>query len=160
MTFQEEKEKILAILDEIYETFVISCVMAGVVTCRDFWEKKDDYLAHDWIQSPKKWIDPQKESGAMKTALNIGVKTYKQIAAENGTDWRTQIDDIAEVSEYAKSKGLEDFTSVLFDGKMSDRDEPEEQEETDEQANTEEEVADSSEDDDKRPKPDEDDGEE
>lgn len=160
MTFQEEKEKILAILDEIYETFVISCVMAGIVTCRDFWEKKDDYLTHDWIQSPKKWIDPQKESGAMKTALNIGVKTYKQIAAENGTDWRTQIDDIAEVSEYAKSKGLEDFTSVLFDGKMSDRDEPEEQEETDEQANTEEEVADSSESDDKRPKPDEDDGEE
>ena len=154
MTFQEEKEKILSILDEIYETFVISCVMSGIVQIKDFWEKKDDYLAHEWIQPPKKWIDPQKESGATKTALNIGVKTYKQVAAENGTDWRTQIDDIAEVRDYAMSKGLEDFTSILFDGKMSGK---EEQEEEDEQTNPEEEVADSSEDDDKRPrKPDED----
>ena len=127
MTFQEEKEKILSILDEIYETFVISCVISGIVQVRDFWEKKDEYLAHEWIQPPKKWIDPQKESGAMKTALNIGVKTYKQIAAEQGTDWRTQIDDIAEVNEYAKSKGLEDFSSILFDGKMSDKEEQEEQ---------------------------------
>ena len=154
MTFQEEKEKILSILDEIYETFVISCVMSGIVQIKDFWEKKDDYLTHEWIQPPKKWIDPQKESGATKTALNIGVKTYKQVAAENGTDWRTQIDDIAEVRDYAMSKGLEDFTSILFDGKMSGK---EEQEEEDEQTNPEEDVADSSEGDDKRPrKPDED----
>lgn len=154
MTFQEEKEKILAILDEIYETFVISCVMSGMVQCKDFWEKKDEYLAHEWIQSPKKWIDPQKESGAMKTALSIGVKTYKQIAAENGTDWRTQIDDIAEVNEYAKSKGLEDFATVLFDGKMSDKEE--EEEDKDEPTLTEEEGGESPEDNgDEKPEDDE-----
>ena len=154
MTFQEEKEKILSILDEIYETFVISCVISGIVQVRDFWEKKDEYLAHEWIQPPKKWIDPQKESGAMKTALNIGVKTYKQIAAEQGTDWRTQIDDIAEVNEYAKSKGLEDFSSILFDGKMSDKEEQEEQ--SDEQTLTEEEGGESPEDNgDERPEDDE-----
>ena len=39
--------------------------------------------------------------------MNIGVKTYKQIAAENGTDWRTQIDDMAEVLEYAAEKGID-----------------------------------------------------
>ncbi len=118
MTFQEEKEMILAILDEIYETFVISCYLAGLIKAQgDFWEKKDDFLCHEWIQPPKKWIDPQKESGAMKTAMNIGVKTYKQIAAENGTDWRTQIDDMAEVLEYAAEKGI-DLGGVIFDGKL------------------------------------------
>ena len=66
---------ILSILDEIYETFVISCYLAGLITVQgDFWGKKDEFLSHEWIQPPKKWIDPQKESGAMKTAMNIGVK--------------------------------------------------------------------------------------
>lgn len=133
MTFQEEKEMILSILDEIYETFVISCVMSGVanITVKQFWDKKDDFLAHEWIQPPKKWIDPQKESGAMKTAMNAGVKTYKQICAENGVDWRTQLDDIAEVQEYAEKIGIGDFNSVMFDGKlMEEQQEGEENEET------------------------------
>ena len=122
---------ILSILDEIYETFVISCWVSGLFTARDFWDKKDDYLAHEWIQPPKKWIDPQKESGAMKTALNAGVKTYKQICAENGVDWRTQLDDIAEVQEYAESIGIGNFNSVMFDGKLAgDMPEEEDSEET------------------------------
>lgn len=129
MTFIEEKEMILAILDEIYETFVISAVLAGLVDIRDFWEKKEDYLAHEWIQPPKKWIDPQKESGAMKTAMNTGVKTYKQISAENGVDWRTQIDDMAEVLEYAKKKGI-DLSTVIFDGKTVEEGEEEDEKPT------------------------------
>jgi lambda family phage portal protein len=156
MTFQEEKEMIISILDEIYETFVISAVLAGAVSIKDFWEKKDDYLAHEWIQPPKKWIDPQKESGAMKTAMNAGVKTYKQICAENGADWRTQIDDIVEVSEYAKEKGLGDFNSVMFDNKLQEESEKEDEE--DEPTLTEEEGGESPEDNgDEKP---EDDGEE
>ena len=31
MTYQEEEEAILAILDEIYETFVISCYLTGLI---------------------------------------------------------------------------------------------------------------------------------
>lgn len=117
MTFMEEKEQVIAILDEIYETFVISCVLTGIVQipADKFWTNKEDYLTHEWIQPPKKWIDPQKESGALKTAMNTGVKTYKQIAAENGTDWRTQIDDISEVLEYAKEKGI-DMSGIMFGG--------------------------------------------
>ena len=118
MTYQEEVEAIIAILDEIYETFVISCYMAGLIKVSgDFWDKKDEYLEHDWIKSPKKWIDPLKESSANKTALNTGQKTYKEIAAENGRDWKQQIDDNLEVLEYAKKKGY-DLGGVIFDGKL------------------------------------------
>lgn len=60
-----------------------------------------------------------KEASATKTALNSGVKTYKQVAAENGMDWRSQIDDMAEVLEYGKSKGI-DLGGVLFDGKLQE----------------------------------------
>ncbi len=64
-----------------------------------------------WITSgyllPKRWIDPQKEAGANKTALESGVKSFKQISAEQGRDWKEQIDDMADVAAYAKEKGVQ-----------------------------------------------------
>ncbi len=117
LTFVEEQDQILSVLDEIYETFVISCVLSERVKIPDFWDNKEQYLDHDWIIQPKKWIDPLKEANATKTALNTGVKTFKQVSAENGSDWRTQIDDMAEVVSYAESKGI-DLRGVLFDGKL------------------------------------------
>ncbi len=119
LTFIEDQEALLAVLDEIYETFVISAVLSGALDLPDFWQKKDKYLEHEWIIQPKKWIDPQKEATATKTALNTGVKTFKQISAENGTDWRSQIDDIVEVLKYAEKKGY-DLGGVMFDGKLQD----------------------------------------
>jgi lambda family phage portal protein len=125
LTFVEEQEKIFSILDEIYETFVMSCVLSEKVDIPDFWERKEEYLSHAWILQPKKWIDPLKESNAMRTAVTTGLKTYKQVAAENGQDWRAQIDDIAEVLTYGKKKGV-NLGGVLFDGKLQEeKEEPE-----------------------------------
>lgn len=113
LTYKEDKELLVEILDEIYETFVISAVLCGVISIPRFWEEKDKYLEHEWIQEPKPWIDPKKESEANMTALKTGQKTYKQIAAENGRDWRSQIDDMAEVIAYGVEKGV-DMGGVLF----------------------------------------------
>lgn len=105
-TYVEEIELLSKLMTEVYETFVISCVLAGVINIPDIWEHKDDYLSHEWVGSPKKWIDPLKEANANQTALRTGQKTYKQIAAENGRSWKGQIDDIAEVMDYALGKGI------------------------------------------------------
>lgn len=113
LTFVEEEEQIIALLDEIYETFMISCVLSGLVSIPDFWERKEEFFLHEWIKMPKRWIDPLKEANATKTALCSGIKTFKQVAAENGADWREQINDMAEVVEYAATKGI-DFQSILF----------------------------------------------
>lgn len=113
MTYEEEKALLIEVLDEIYETFVISAVLCGAVNIPNFWSDVERYLAHEWTQEPKPWIDPQKESNANKTALQTGQKTYKQIAAENGRDWRDQINDMAEIIEYGKSKGI-DMTPILY----------------------------------------------
>ena len=40
MTYAEEEEAIMNILDEIYETFVISCILSGKIEINDFWNKK------------------------------------------------------------------------------------------------------------------------
>ena len=101
------------ILDEIYETFVISAVLCGKLEVKDFWDNKDTYLAHEWIQEPKPWIDPKKESEANMIAIKTGQKTFKQISAENGRDWQDQIDDMADVIEYGKEKGV-DMSAVLY----------------------------------------------
>ena len=121
LTYGEEKELLMEVLDEIYETFVISAVLCGALNIPAFWNDKERYLSHDWTQEPKPWIDPQKESRANETALQTGQKTYKQIAAENGRDWRDQVDDIAEVIEYGREKGI-DMESVLFGVKKKEED--------------------------------------
>ncbi len=112
-TYLEEKEQMREILDEIYETFVISAVQCGLVEIKNFWENKRQYLDHDWTQEPRPWIDPQKEANANKTALLTGQKTYKQISAEAGRDWRDQVDDIAEVINYGNEKGI-DMMQIMF----------------------------------------------
>ena len=113
LTYKEDKELLIEILDEIYETFIISAVLCGALSIPRFWKEKERYLAHEWVQEPKPWIDPYKESNANMIALKTGQKTYKQIAAENGRDWRDQVDDMAEVLEYGKEKGI-DMGGVLF----------------------------------------------
>lgn len=123
LTYGEEKELLLEVMDEIYETFIISAVLCGVLSIPRFWEEKERYLSHEWTQEPKPWIDPQKESNADSTALKTGQKTFKQIAAENGRDWRDQIDDIAEVLEYGEEKGV-DMKSIIFGIKEAGNEEP------------------------------------
>ena len=49
-----------------------------------------------------------------------GIKTFKQVAAENGRDWKAQIDDMIEVNEYALNKGL-DLGGVLFNAKKGNQ---------------------------------------
>lgn len=108
LTFAEEMEPLMEhIMDEVYETFVISAVLAGLINIKDFWRDKRRYMCHEWVLSPKKWIDPLKEAHANKIAMETGQKTFKQISAEQGKDWKQQIDDMAEVLEYAKEKGVD-----------------------------------------------------
>lgn len=114
ITYAEEDELLADVLDEIYETFIISAVLSGALVIPDFWEKKDDYFTHSFDKPPKPWIDPSKETTATKTALQTGQKTFKQIAAENGADWRKQIDDICEVLIYAKEKHGVDLGGVIL----------------------------------------------
>ncbi len=102
------------IMDEVYETFIISGVLCGLFPIPGFWENKTKYLKHEWVASPKPWIDPVKEANATKIALQTGQKTYQQIAAENGKDWKEQIDETIAVLKYARKKGLE-IGGVIFD---------------------------------------------
>ena len=86
----------------------------------DFWERKDDYFNHSFDKPPKPWIDPSKEATATQIALRNGQKTFKQIAAENGSDWQKQVDDICEVLKYARDKHGIDLGGVILGPKNTD----------------------------------------
>ena len=116
LTYTEDRDLLLEVMDEIYETFVISLVLSDKVKIPGFWEDKNKYLEHTWIQAPKRWIDPLKEANANRVALNTGQKSWADLAAENGKDWKEQIDEMAEVMEYGKKKGI-NMGGVIFDGK-------------------------------------------
>lgn len=116
-TYTEDRELLLDVMTEIFETFVISAVLKGVISIPKFWNDTQKYLNHEWIKAPKPWIDPAKEANANKIALSTGQKTYKEICAENGRDWRKQLKDQKEVLEYAQELGLE-MGGVIY-GKAS-----------------------------------------
>lgn len=113
LTYSEEKELLLEVLDEIYETFIISAMLCGALDIPNLFSEKDNYFAHEWTQEPKPWIDPYKESNANMVALRTGQKTFKTIAAENGKDWKDQLNDMAEVVTYGNEIGL-DLMPIIY----------------------------------------------
>jgi lambda family phage portal protein len=112
-TYTEEIELLTAFMSEVYENFLISGYLSGQFSIPDFWERKEDYMEHSWVKTPKKWIDPAKEANADKVALQSGQKTFQDLQAEKGKDWKEAIDEMAEVMEYGKEKGI-DMGGVIF----------------------------------------------
>ncbi|MGN8636603.1 phage portal protein [Eubacterium pyruvativorans] len=117
-TFAAEQESLEAVMDEIYESFVISLVLAGQIDIPDFWEHKDQYLSHAWIMPAKRWIDPLKEANANATALKTGQKTFQMLCAEYGRNWKDVIDEYAEASKYAEKQDI-DLSGVQIPDKAA-----------------------------------------
>lgn len=112
-TYAEEIELLTTFMSEVYEAFVISGVLSGLFQIPDFWERKDDYLNHAWVKAPKKWIEPVKEATANQIALQTGQKTFPELCAEYGKDWKEAIDEMAEVVQYGREKGI-DIGGMIF----------------------------------------------
>lgn len=121
-TYAEDAELLTDLMSEIYEQFVISGVLCGLFEIPDFWSNKAKYLEHGWVKAPKKWIDPLKESNANKTALKSGQKTFPDICAEQGKDWKDAIDETAEVLKYGRERGLEMGGVIFEDSKILEPD--------------------------------------
>lgn len=121
LTYEEEREILIeSLLDEVYEAFVISCWLKGIIDVPDFWEKKEQYFSHEWVTKPKRWIDPYKEANANAVMLKSGQKTFQQICAENGRDWKKVLDEMGEANVYAKKKGI-DLESMIHEITTSGR---------------------------------------
>lgn len=112
-TYAEDIELLTEFMSEVYENFIISGYLTGLFNMPGFWDKKADYMQHSWVKIPKKWIEPSKESAADKIALQSGQKTFQDVCAERGKDWKDAINETAEVLEYGRKAGIE-MGGVIF----------------------------------------------
>lgn len=112
-TYAEDIELLTAFMSEVYENFIISGYLSGLFNMPGFWDKKADYLEHTWVKSPKKWIDPSKEATADRIALQSGQKTFQDVCAERGKDWKDAIKETADVITFGREAGIE-MGGVIF----------------------------------------------
>jgi len=90
----------------VYESFLESAILVGMVSIKDFHSKKDSYLKHEWVAPGMKWIDPLKEANANRVALETNQTTLAEIAGNTGNDWREIVDQRAIEIEYMREKGV------------------------------------------------------
>lgn len=67
----------------------------------------------EWVPAGKPWWDPAKEIKGRTDAIAKGLDTPQRACRETGSDYFTNIDDIAAAQEYAERKGVKiDFTGA------------------------------------------------
>jgi len=64
-----------------------------------------------WQPRGWQWVDPQKEANGSMLAVQMGVKSLTDIAAEQGRDYEEVIEQIQRDKEYAEAHGV-DLTAV------------------------------------------------
>lgn len=94
------------IVKPIYDEFLYWCIISGHVKAPDFIKNRRYYTQATFTPQPHEYSDPLKDAAALREMMAVGKKTLKDIADEDGEDWRERIDTMAEINKYAKSKGL------------------------------------------------------
>ena len=64
--------------------FLDTAVVAGAITLADYWTRRDEYLAINWIAPKWSWIDPLKEVTADLLEVRAGFAARSDKGAERG----------------------------------------------------------------------------
>ena len=94
------------LLRKMYKRFVDSCRLKGLLEDTKFDSNEKRYYKCKWLNVGLPWIDPLKEANANSVNLANGCMTFQQLCANNGVDWREQIDAMQEAQKYADEKGV------------------------------------------------------
>ena len=87
-------------------TWLDTAVISRAITLEDYWNKRDEYLAINWIAPKWAWVDPLKEVTADVLEVRSGFKPRSEAAAERGWDLRSLDDQIATCNDSADEHGL------------------------------------------------------
>lgn len=90
-------------LNEVFEAFLDSIVLAGTIQIPDYWTNRAEYIsACDWTTPGQPWIDPVKEANANKISIETGQDTLASVCAKQGQDWRDVMRQRARELAYEK----------------------------------------------------------
>ncbi len=90
----------------IWEAFVESIVLAGLLKVSDFYGKRERYVSARWIRPGWEWVDPLKEVRASSEALQIGATTLEEVCGSKGLDWQEVLRQRAREQKYAEELGV------------------------------------------------------
>jgi len=90
----------------IWEAFVESIVLAGLLKVSDFYGKRERYVSARWITPGWEWVDPLKEVRASSEALQIGATTLEEVCGSKGLDWQEVLRQRAREQKYAEELGV------------------------------------------------------
>lgn len=83
-----------------------TAVIAGALKISDYWNRRHEMLAIDWIAPKWQWVDPLKEVSATLMLVRSGFKPRSEAAAELGWSLEQLDKEIARCNESADSHGL------------------------------------------------------
>jgi hypothetical protein len=93
----------------------------------DFYEGLAEYTHATWIGPPRGHVDPVKEMTANIEGLNNNILTLSDLAAEQGKDWETQVEQRGRETRRVTGEGLAEHASDPGNSDNSDADAGQEQ---------------------------------
>lgn len=104
------QEWFLSDVDWIYRRWFDIALLGGRITMPNGSAlpaaKREKFLPHVWQPKRWQWPDPLKDMQAMAIALDRGVISPQQVAAQSGRDIEDVIDDIAAFQSLLAAKGV------------------------------------------------------
>ena len=98
--------------DPTYDVVLSDMVALGHVRMNDWYAKKEEYSAHQWVCGGWPWIDPQKEAQGISIELENGTENEARVWARKGEDWEEMLEMQARILR--KRKELEEKYEVKF----------------------------------------------
>lgn len=90
----------------IWRAWMEQAVLAGALTLPGYATRRRDYQSVKWIPQGWQWVDPLKETEAMKSAIRSGLMSRSEAISANGYDAEDVDNEIAADNERADSLGL------------------------------------------------------
>lgn len=96
----------------LFTAWLEEAILRGIVKlpagAPGFYEMKAAYTACQWIGPGRGWVDPVKEAEAAGMRMKAGLSTLEDEAAEQGKDWRDNLDMRARIRVETMAAGLPD----------------------------------------------------
>jgi lambda family phage portal protein len=88
-----------------YRGWLRQALLKGAITVDS--RLASDYQAVDFHPRGFKWIDPKNDLEALEMAIKLGIDCRTHAAAEQGVDFKENIDDLAAEQQYAEDAGVD-----------------------------------------------------
>lgn len=90
----------------LWQAWMEQAVLAGALDLPGYAQRRREYLAVKWIPQGWQWVDPLKETEAMKSAIRSGLMSRSEAISANGYDAEDVDREIAADNARADTLGL------------------------------------------------------